>query len=144
MMKNAFDDLLSFKEASIIWNIDDSVLRHAVNTKRFEINVDVKKFGKQWVVTRQAMTRIFGYVPKDCGTRFSKEKMQAAYFYVSKLANDYAKQEKISNKQSMSIFSKHGMPEFIFDCFDYYEHCPFDDILKEITTKIRTGFNYVR
>ena len=143
-MKNYFDNLLSLSEAAGIWNIDDSVIRHAISSGKFEIDVDVKKFGKQWVITRQAMARIFGFVPKDGMTRYSKDKTQTIYFYISKLSNDFAKQEKISNSESMQIFKKTGIIELLFDCFDYYEHYVFEDLLKELTRRIKKGEIYVR
>lgn len=55
-----FDELLSFSEAAERWNIDDSTLRKAVTSGRLIENIDVKKFGKQWVVSEQAMKRLFG------------------------------------------------------------------------------------
>ncbi len=55
-----FDGLLSFSEAAERWNIDDSTLRKAVTSGRLVENVDVKKFGKQWVVSEQSMKRLFG------------------------------------------------------------------------------------
>lgn len=55
-----FDELLSFSEAAERWNIDDSTLRKAVTSGRLIENLDVKKFGKQWVVSEQAMKRLFG------------------------------------------------------------------------------------
>lgn len=54
-----FDGLLSFSEAAERWNIDDSTLRKAVTSGRLVENIDVKKFGKQWVVSEQAMKRVF-------------------------------------------------------------------------------------
>lgn len=55
-----FDGLLSFAEAAERWNIDDSTLRKAVSNGRLVENIDIKKFGKQWVVTEQSMHNIFG------------------------------------------------------------------------------------
>ncbi len=55
-----FDGLLSFAEAAERWHIDDSTLRKAVSNGRLVENIDIKKFGKQWVVTEQSMHNIFG------------------------------------------------------------------------------------
>jgi len=55
-----FDGLLSLKDAADIWGKDDSVLRKAIATGKLIENVDVKKFGKQWVVTVEAMERLYG------------------------------------------------------------------------------------
>lgn len=55
-----FDGLLSFSEAASKWSIDDSTLRKAVTSSRLVENIDVKKFGKQWVISEDAMKRLFG------------------------------------------------------------------------------------
>ena len=62
-MSNVFDDLLSFKEASQLWNLDDSTLRKAVANGKLVDGQDVKKFGKQWIITVEAMERIYGKKP---------------------------------------------------------------------------------
>ena len=55
-----FDGLISFSEAAGRWGIDDSTLRKAVTSGRLIENIDVKKFGKQWVRSETAMKRLFG------------------------------------------------------------------------------------
>ena len=62
-MSNIFDNLLSFKEASQLWNLDDSTLRKAVSNGKLVDGQDVKKFGKQWIITIEAMERIYGKQP---------------------------------------------------------------------------------
>lgn len=57
---SAFDGLMSFSEAAQKWNIDDSTLRKAVANGRFIENVDIKKFGKQWVIREKSMINVFG------------------------------------------------------------------------------------
>ena len=59
-MSNIFDNLLSFKEASQLWNLDDSTLRKAVANGKLIDGQDVKKFGKQWIITIEAMERVYG------------------------------------------------------------------------------------
>lgn len=57
---SAFDGLMSFAEAAQRWNIDDSTLRKAAANGRFIENVDIKKFGKQWVIREASMKNVFG------------------------------------------------------------------------------------
>lgn len=64
-MSNIFDKLLSFKEASQLWGLDDSTLRKAVANGKLIDGQDVKKFGKQWVVTIEAMERTYGKLPRN-------------------------------------------------------------------------------
>lgn len=55
-----FNHLLSFSEAAEIWNIDQSTLRKAVANNKLLEGRDCRKFGKQWVVTVDAMIREYG------------------------------------------------------------------------------------
>ena len=58
--KNPFDGLLSFAEATSLWGLNESTLRKAVVYGKLVQDVDCKKFGKQWVVTKEAMIREYG------------------------------------------------------------------------------------
>ena len=135
-------NLISLKDASIIWKIDDSVLRRAISSNKLVENVDVKKFGKQWVVTRQAMERVYGYIPNSEDEPYSRKKLQAAFMFVSKLIYDYSKKENLSLKDASDVLANHKIPELIIDCFDYYEHCNSQEILEEVILKIKEGFYY--
>ena len=64
--KGIFDELLSFGEAAEIWEVDSSALRKAVADRRLKEGKDCRKFGKQWVVTVDAMMRLYG---KQFGSR---------------------------------------------------------------------------
>lgn len=63
LMNNPFEGLLSFKEATDLWGLNESTLRKAVSYGKLKENIDVKKFGKQWIVTQQAMEREYGQPP---------------------------------------------------------------------------------
>lgn len=62
--KNPFDGLMSFKEATDLWGLNESTLRKAVSYGKFEEGIDIKKFGKQWIITIAAMEREYGLAPK--------------------------------------------------------------------------------
>lgn len=64
-MNNPFDELLSFSDASQLWKLHDSTLRKAVASGKLVDGVDVKKFGKQWIITKSAMIKHFGKQPKE-------------------------------------------------------------------------------
>lgn len=59
-----FDRLLSFADATEQWGLSESTLRKAVQYKKLVEGVDVQKFGKQWIVTRDAMDREYGPAPQ--------------------------------------------------------------------------------
>lgn len=55
-----FDGLMAFSDASSLWGLNESTLRKAVAYGKLINGVDVCKFGKQWVVSVQAMQREYG------------------------------------------------------------------------------------
>lgn len=55
-----FDGLMAFSDASGLWGLHESTLRKAVAYGKLVNGVDVCKFGKQWVVSVQAMQREYG------------------------------------------------------------------------------------
>lgn len=59
-IRTEFDGLMSFADASELWGLSESTLRKAVSYGKIVPGVDARKFGKQWIVTRQAMFREYG------------------------------------------------------------------------------------
>ena len=43
----------------------ESTLRKAVTYGKLKENIDVKKFGKQWIITQKAMEREYGPMPSE-------------------------------------------------------------------------------
>lgn len=63
-VKTPFDSLISFSDASLLWGLNESTLRKAISYGKLINGVDVCKFGKQWIISRDAMTREYG-LPKE-------------------------------------------------------------------------------
>ena len=57
-----FDGLLAFSDATALWGLNESTLRKAISYGKLINCVDVCKFGKQWVVSINAMQREYGKV----------------------------------------------------------------------------------
>ncbi len=55
-----FDGLMSFSDASKLWGLSESTLRKAISYGKIVPGVDARKYGKQWVINRDAMTREYG------------------------------------------------------------------------------------
>ena len=55
-----FDGLMSFSDASALWDLSESTLRKAVAYGKIVPGVDARKYGKQWIVNRNAMLREYG------------------------------------------------------------------------------------
>lgn len=57
---NPLDEVMNFSEASEKWGLGESTLRSAVSRKRLIDGVDCRKSGKGWIITKEAMRRIYG------------------------------------------------------------------------------------
>ena len=65
VVKTPFDHLLSFKDATELWGLNESTLRKAISYGKLINGVDVCKYGKQWVVSIKAMKREYGEPSKQ-------------------------------------------------------------------------------
>ena len=61
-VETPFDGLLAFSDATALWGLNESTLRKAISYGKLINGVDVCKFGKQWVVSINAMQREYGNV----------------------------------------------------------------------------------
>ena len=55
-----FDGLMAFSDATTFWALNESTLRKAISYGKLVEGIDVCKFGKQWVVSMEAMKREYG------------------------------------------------------------------------------------
>lgn len=55
-----FDGLIALSDATKLWGLNESTLRKAIAYGKLVDGVDVCKFGKQWVVSSEAMKREYG------------------------------------------------------------------------------------
>ena len=55
-----FDGLMAFSDATELWGLNESTLRKAITYGKLVNGVDVCKFGKQWIVSIDAMKREYG------------------------------------------------------------------------------------
>jgi len=60
VFNNPFDGLMAFSDATTIWKLNESTLRKAIQYGKLLDGVDVCKFGKQWVISIDAMKREYG------------------------------------------------------------------------------------
>ena len=59
-VKTPFDGLLAFTDATELWGLNESTLRKAIAYGKLINGVDACKFGKQWVISMDAMKREYG------------------------------------------------------------------------------------
>ena len=62
-IKTPFDGLIAFSDATSLWGLNESTLRKAISYGKLVNGIDVCKFGKQWVISSEAMEREYG-LPK--------------------------------------------------------------------------------
>ena len=60
LTETPFDGLIAFSDATELWGLNESTLRKAISYGKLVNGVDVCKFGKQWVVSIDAMKREYG------------------------------------------------------------------------------------
>lgn len=63
MAKGSFNGLYTFDDIARIYRMDNSTLRKMVQKEKFIIDKDIKKFGKTWIITEDAVRRNFGLAP---------------------------------------------------------------------------------
>lgn len=62
-----WNELLSLKEAAELYNREESTLRRAISNGLLKEGIDCKKFGKQWIILKSSMERV--YVEERKGLR---------------------------------------------------------------------------
>ena len=59
-VKTPFDGLMAFGDATLLWGLNESTLRKAIAYGKLVNGVDVCKYGKQWIISMEAMKREYG------------------------------------------------------------------------------------
>ena len=60
VVKTPFDGLMAFTDATQLWGLNESTLRKAIAYGKLVNGVDACKYGKQWVISIDAMKREYG------------------------------------------------------------------------------------
>ena len=59
-IETPFDGLMAFTDATQLWGLNESTLRKAIAYGKLVNGIDACKYGKQWVVSAEAMNREYG------------------------------------------------------------------------------------
>ena len=59
-IQNPFDGLISMRDATNLWNLNESTLRKSISYGKLVNGIDVCKYGKQWVISVDALIREYG------------------------------------------------------------------------------------
>ncbi len=60
LVHTPFDNIMAFTDATQLWGLNESTLRKAISYGRLKKGVDARKYGKQWVISVDAMRREYG------------------------------------------------------------------------------------
>lgn len=55
---------MTFSEATEKWGLADSTLRKMTTTDKLKEGIDYRKSGKVWLITNDAMERVYGSINK--------------------------------------------------------------------------------
>lgn len=111
-VKGSFEGLYTFLEVAEIYGIDDSCLRKQVARDKFVIGEDVKKMGKTWIITEQAMIKSFGALKFEEYKKKQQKKEQAKEKKLNKVSLNAQKTSKCSGqKRNRSSKKVHSMNE---------------------------------
>lgn len=59
------NEIMTFAEATEKWGLADSTLRKLVKTDKIKEGIDYRKSGKVWLITKEAMERIYGKLKSE-------------------------------------------------------------------------------
>lgn len=63
--QDPIDGILSVSDAAALWDLDTSTIRRAIKDGRLMQSRDCHKIGNQWIITKAAMTRLYGTPAKE-------------------------------------------------------------------------------
>ena len=143
--KNYFENLMSLSDAAKQWHIDESTLRRAISSGRFTENYDVKKFGKQWIITNDAMSREYGAISKHkvlSDKKYSPLHKREIYNFMSQCLLGYSRQAKVSIEAAAKNFDEYQIWDYIYECYDYLHLSGIDENIKDISSRIRRAIHF--
>lgn len=122
MAKGSFKGLYTFQDVAKIYNIDASTIRKQVQNHKFYDN-EIKKFGKTWIITEQAMVEHFG---KELFIAYKNDLLEQKALEIKKLKEE-AKKEKEARKQAKLEAKKQKEINTLSLCDDDDDDLPCDD-----------------
>ena len=104
MANGSFEGLYTFLEVAEIYGIDDSCLRKQVARDKFVIGEEVKKMGRTWIITEQAMVKSFGTLKFE----EYKKKQQKREQIKEKKLNESCKGSTLNTQKNIKKSSSKG------------------------------------
>jgi len=141
--KGSFDNLYSLKDAAKIWKIDESTLRKQILNSNFKVEIDVKKFGKQWVITSEAMERRYGYLSRNfLSNKYNIDEEKEINSFISNCVISYSIKYNKRIKSVVSIFNKFNLINYLYNSYDYLHLGSVNNVVLDLASMIRRGIRY--
>ena len=121
MARGSFNGLYTFQDVAKIYNIDSSTIRKQVQNQKFYDN-EIKKFGKTWIITEQAMVSHFG---KDLFIAYKNRLREQEVLEIKKLKEEARKlkeaKKEAKNKNQVIALSSDDDLDLPCDTWEYKE-----------------------
>lgn len=121
MARGSFNGLYTFQDVAKIYNIDSSTIRKQVQNQKFYDN-EIKKFGKTWIITEQAMINHFG---KDLFIAYKNRLREQEVLEIKKLKEEARKlkeaKKEAKNKNQVIALSSDEDLDLPCDSWEYKE-----------------------
>ena len=131
MARGSFKGLYTFQDVAKIYNIDSSTIRKQVQNCKF-CDDEIRKFGKTWIITEQAMVSHFG---NELFIAYKNHLQEQKVLEIKKLKEkarlekEAKKQAKLEAKNITLNDDDDDLPLDTWECKDYDEK----DTLKTFT-----------
>ena len=131
MARGSFNGLYTFQDVANIYNIDASTIRKQVQNCKF-CDDEIRKFGKTWIITEQAMVSHFG---NELFIAYKNHLQEQKVLEIKKLKEkarlekEAKKQAKLEAKNITLNDDDDDLPLDTWECKDYDDK----DTLKTFT-----------
>ena len=133
MARGSFKGLYTFQDVAQIYNIDASTIRKQVQNQKFYEN-EIKKFGKTWIITEQAMIEHFG---KELFIAYKNNLLEQKALEIKKLKEEARKEKEAKKKAKLEakkvISLSYGDDDEDLPCDDWNVNVDEGSVLKTFT-----------
>ncbi len=116
MAKGSFKGLYTFEEIAKVYGMSHSNIRKMVQANKFVENKEIKKFGKTWIITEEAVRDHFG------NDKIDDYIMNMKSIKIQEKASSKSPKSKVSNNKSTYIYLSSSNDDLgTVDNLDYVE-----------------------
>lgn len=117
MARGSFNGLYTFDQVAKIYNMDSSTLRKMVQANKFT-DKDIKKFGKTWIITEDAIDKHFGLTMLKAYEREEQLREDKSQFIIDKKKSKNKIKKEKSNVNDLSSGDNEDVKELGYIAVD--------------------------